>query len=233
MALCNRMASSRQYTPAQLSSLCHLFCSIVELGMTAVKSFLEGARLNPYAKSCEDGAFKWPHGSRKSAAAHYNAGIAMDEQRVPKEVQNRLWEMVDKWMPYKDADGQSLWYTRLSYAFHAIRHVRNVGTHRCLRLYRATGAPAGSNADDPLGSDYSRVVWLPYSPAASLYTGEIVRKAFTFLDDCTPEVRRERGYGFVEARAFVEEVQFAAGSILKDLKALVNSIANCMLLITS
>jgi hypothetical protein len=33
--------------------------------------------------------------------------------------------------------------TRLSYAFHTIRHVRNVGTHRCLRLFRETGGAHG------------------------------------------------------------------------------------------
>lgn len=202
-----------QACPMRMQMLCATFCTLVEVGLQHIWCFCTETRAQPFSKASASPEVRFPHGTRDGEAAAYNFFAG---RKLPA----KLVEMSRRWMPYKvpEGDGSGIWYTRFSFYLQAIRHVRNVGTHRSLRLFQV---PATVAPGDALTAQMS--VWLPYNPALAEYSMRDLHRVVHF-QDTQPVCHRDNGFVAVPASVFLRELDAAAAVVQDDLCAVLDEL---------
>lgn len=191
-----------------------LFCMLVETGMSSVACLMQ--RIRPSLFTKKDGkdvwstGFKWPHGVRgKEDDILYLLGGRAHNSKL----QDLLVKASQAWVPYLGEGKNGIMYTRLSYFFAAIRHVRNVGSHRSLDLVGMKTVDIGSGSPANLTQVVTHM-WLPYNPAAIEYTEAATIHAVTpAFTDGKPHEHKDCGFVKVECKDFMCGILFAAQDV--------------------
>jgi hypothetical protein len=191
-----------------------LFCMLVETGMSSVTCLMQ--RIRPSLFTKKDGGevwstgFRWPRGVRgKEEEILYLLGGRAHNAKL----QELLVEACRAWVPYLGESKTGIMYTRLSYFFSAIRHVRNVGSHRSLDLVGMKTVEIGSGGPANLTQVVTHM-WLPYNPAAKEYVEAATEHAVTpDFTDGKPHEHKDCGFVKVECKFFMDGIFYAAQEV--------------------
>lgn len=199
-----------------------LLCTMVETGIVSLGRLINRTVPSLYSKGGagrKDGSgFEWPRAARAKSEETWML-LSSSAVRDP-ELSRELADAGRAWVPYRESKGNGIVYTRLSYYFMAMRHVRNVGTHQSLELVETA-----VNVDsDQAGGGPAQLrqcvthVSLPFNPAAAEYLEAVTTNNAvpTFFGD-KPLVHKDRGFARVSGDEFMDGLRHVANDVSKRI----------------
>jgi hypothetical protein len=195
---CGRLGDS-----VSIAVAAYLFCTLVETGMSAVACMMQSTHPSMFTKRGEvnDGTgFAWSRTCRADEASRLTL---INGQTSNVKLRNRLAEASMAWIPYRTT-GNGIVYTKISYFFGVVRHIRNVGTHRSLEPTETVEVADGTSGAQALTQTVSHM-WIPYNPAAKEYieAETVAKMPPNFTQDRTRE-HKDCGFVKVTNRVFIE-----------------------------
>jgi hypothetical protein len=142
------------WTAPDVGIACYLFNFMIEVAWTLLFHAAGGQRPEPLSKaSATPCSFKVP--VRHTSNKKYDLPPAL--KGLSSQPRTLLVDLLTQWSPHRVEQQDTIAYNKVAYWLHALRLVRDVGTHRSLALVER---PA-------LGSGAGLKVKLPLSPAAA------------------------------------------------------------------
>lgn len=207
------LARVDKWTAPDVGIACYLFNFMIEVAWTLLFHAAGGQRPEPLSKEAATPcSFKVPvrHTDKKS----YDLPPPL--KGLPIEARTKLVPLLTQWSPYHGEQQGTLVYNMVAYWLHALRLVRDVGTHRSLALIQRPAPGTGEGLQ----------IKLPRSPAAAVpqplpshrplpdFGGDPL--AFTAAVS-------NSGYCFATARGMADAIEVVSTVVCDGLSAVVEA----------
>eukprot|EP00955_Chlamydomonas_euryale_P088276 364364-Chlamydomonas_euryale.AAC.4 len=204
-------SQKESWTAPDVGIACYLFFFMIEVAWTLLFHAAEGQRPEPLSKqSATPCSFSVP--VRHTREMKYV--LPRPLKQLDKKPRSMLEDLLTKWSPHNEKNSTNIVYNKVAYWLHALRLIRDVGTHRSLALVQRPTP----------GTEETLRVKLPRSPAAKeTKTNDSRRDLPTFSTD--PHAFSDGivndGYCFASVEEIADTIHSVAEIVHTSLAAVV------------